>query len=65
MKKIMRHWKTSALGVCAIVGGSWSMDVTYVSTNTLYFNVCYVWPGAIALLIVGVALLLAADADKA
>lgn len=41
------------------------MDVTYVSTNTLYFNVCYVWPGAIALLIVGVALLLAADADKA
>lgn len=64
MKNIIKHWKTSALGAVALGFGCWAMHVTYVPTNTVYFNACYVWCGPFALIAVGIGLLFAADNDK-
>ena len=58
---MIKHWRTSLLGLAAIGVGLWSMHATYVATNTIYFNVVYVWPGQLALLLVGAGLLYAAD----
>jgi hypothetical protein len=61
---MLKSWKTSLLGSCAICLGTWLMHILYVPGNTLYFNICYVWVGPISLIISGCALILAKDHDK-
>lgn len=60
---MIKHWKTSLLGVISILLGFWVMHVTYVPSNTLQFNIQYVWPGALALVFAGIGLIHAKDHD--
>jgi hypothetical protein len=57
----MKSWRTTTFGILSILYGLWVAKVTYVATNTLPFNLCYVWPGAIALILVGIGLIHARD----
>jgi hypothetical protein len=57
----VKSWRTTTLGMAAILLGLWVMRVTYVPSNTLYFNIVYVWPGAWALIISGIGLVNARD----
>ncbi len=57
----MKSWRTTTFGVLSILYGGWVAHVTYVPTNTLGFNLLYVWPGAMALVLVGVGLIQARD----
>lgn len=61
LKRIIRHWKTSLFGALAAALGIVSAYHNYVPSNTLWFNVAYVWSGAEALLFVGLLGLFAAD----
>jgi len=54
-------WRTTGLGIVAIIIGLRSASVLWVHSQTLYFNVFYVIPGPLALLIVGWALIHARD----
>jgi len=56
-----KHWRTTALGVAAIIVGIWSAHVTYVPTQTLYFNIVYVWTGQIGLIVAGLIGIFASD----
>jgi hypothetical protein len=57
----MKSWRTTTFGLLSIVYGLWLAKVTCVPTNTLRFNPCYVWPGAIALILIGIGLIRARD----
>jgi hypothetical protein len=57
----MKSWRTTTLGVFAILFGLWLAHVTYVPSNTLKFNVIYVWPSSIALVLAGIGLVHARD----
>jgi hypothetical protein len=57
----MKSWRTTSFGVMAILYGLWVARVAYVPSQTMRFNLCYVWPGAIALVLVGTGLILARD----
>jgi hypothetical protein len=61
---MIRHWKTSLFGLLCIIWGLWLAHVTYVPTNTLRFNLVYVWPAAELFLITGLGLIHAKDHDK-
>jgi hypothetical protein len=57
----MKSWRTTTFGVMAVIYGVWVAKVTYVPTNTFGFNLFYVWPGAIALVLAGLGLVHARD----
>jgi hypothetical protein len=62
IKKLLGHsWRTSALGIVAILLGLRAGYLLWNTTQTFWFNVYYVETGPISLLIVGWALLLAHD----
>ena len=48
-----RSWITTTIGIIAILMGLRSMWITYVPTQTLYFNLFYVWSGQCALIFCG------------
>jgi hypothetical protein len=54
-------WRTSLLGIVCILWGLRSAWVVWVPSQTLKFNLLYVLPGQISLIIVGWALLHARD----
>lgn len=60
-RAVVYHWKTSVFGLVCLALGVVSMSHTYVETNTLCFNVVYVWPGAFALIAAGILGICAAD----
>lgn len=57
----LKHWRTSLLGLLCLAMAVWSMDDTWNPTQTLLFHVTHVWCGQMAELLIGVALLFAAD----
>jgi hypothetical protein len=61
---MIKSWKTSLLGAGSILLGLWVLRVVYVPNNTLYFNICYVWPGAFSLIVAGIGLIHAKDHDQ-
>ena len=61
---MIKSWKTTILGVIAIGFGLWLMHVRYVPSNTLRFNLVYVWPESFSLIFAGIGLVHAKDHDK-
>jgi hypothetical protein len=66
MKKLIikifgTSYRTSILGVVAILFGLWLMRVHYVPNQTLYFNVVYVWPVEFGIILAGWGLLHSCD----
>ena len=57
----MKSWRTTTLGIGAILFGLWLIHVTYVPYATLKFNMIYVWPSAWAMILSGVGLINARD----
>ena len=57
----MKSWKTTLLGIVSILFGIWTAHVHYVPTAQLYFNICYVWPSSIGLIMAGIGLIYARD----
>jgi hypothetical protein len=57
----MQSWRTTTLGIVTILFALVVARVTYVPTNTLYFNLFYVWPPAISMLMAGIGLIHARD----
>lgn len=64
LQSLLTHWKTSTGGIITILFALWLMEVRYVPTNTLYFNVVYVWPESFFGIVAGIALIYAKDHDK-
>jgi hypothetical protein len=64
LMRICKHWQTSLLGVIAIAFGVWSSCVVWVPYQTIKFNLVYVLPGHLALIVAGIGLLLAADHSR-
>lgn len=64
LKSLCRHWKTTLLGVAAIVYALWIMRITFNPSIPLSVNFSHVWAGAIALIISGIGLIHASDHDK-
>ena len=60
-RAFLSHPKTTLLGLVSIAFGLWSASVVYVPSNTVRFNLLYVLPAQLALVIVGLALICAAD----
>ena len=56
-----QSWRTTTLGIIAIVFALWLMKVNYVPSQTLYFNLAYVWPAELAIIIAGIGLIHARD----
>ncbi len=56
-----KSWRTTSLGIVAIAVGLRSGWVLWVHSQTVWFNLTYVEPGPLALLIVGWALIHARD----
>lgn len=52
-KRLGPSWRTSLLGFSLILLGLWVGYVHWVPNQTLYFNIVYVEPPAIALLACG------------
>jgi len=55
MKNYLKNksWITTTLGVIAILWGLRSAFVLYVHTQTVWFNLIYVLPGAMAMIFAG------------
>ena len=54
-------WRTTTLGLFAIGYGIWLAHTRYVPSNTFRFNLVYVWPDAIAVILAGIGLIHARD----
>jgi hypothetical protein len=61
---MIKHWKTSLAGVGCIVFGLFSMHATYNSIEPWAMRIESLWSGQIALIVVGIGLLFAADHNK-
>jgi hypothetical protein len=64
IKNFVKHRVTSVFGLGCIVLGAWVLHVHWVPTQTLYFNIVYVEPPALALICCGIIGLYAADSNK-
>lgn len=62
MRKILgTSWRTSALGLVAILWGLWLAHIMWVPQQTVYFNLVYALGVPILFVLVGVGLMHARD----
>jgi hypothetical protein len=56
-----KSWRTTCIGIAAILWGLWLAHVLYVSTNTFGFNLTYSMPQPTLFILIGIGLVYARD----